>query len=177
MEHRHDSFRNSRTCECRIELRKYMWQWYYGEHISLCSFVDDGISTHESNHRSVVAKVINHVAMVRVLNTIKARSWQNELIVAVGSRSYPAKIRKGRPMTMEIRSTKDEIRKSNAHGFDRSVHCDRIKQLRMFPTIPKMKMVDDAYRFNCLVINFNDRISSASVVDVMFGSIHGVSVG
>jgi hypothetical protein len=45
--------------------------------------------------------VINHVAIVLVLNTIKARSLQTELIVAVGSSFHPANIRVGKPMRIE----------------------------------------------------------------------------
>jgi hypothetical protein len=43
------------------------------------------------------------------------------LIVVVGSRFQPARMRVVNPNSMEIRSTKDETRKSNAHGFVRSV--------------------------------------------------------
>jgi hypothetical protein len=100
--------------------------------------------------------VINHVAIVLVLNTIKARSLQTELIVAVGSRFHPANIRVGKPMRIEMRSIKDETRKITAHGFDRSIRCDKTKQLRIFPIVPKMKIVGDKYRLSSSEIKFND---------------------
>ncbi len=71
-------------------------------------------------------------------------------------------------MRIEIRSINDETRKSNAHGFDRSVRWDKTKQLRIFPTTPKMKIIGDKYRLSCSEVNFNDWISSSlSVVDIM----------
>ncbi len=109
-------------------------------------FIDD------NDHRSIVASVINQIAIVRVLNTTKARSLQIVVFVVVGSSSHPAKILVVRPARIEIKSIKDEARKSNAHGFDRSVRWDKIKQLSVFPTIPKMKIIMAKYRFNCFEI-------------------------
>ncbi len=100
--------------------------------------------------------MINHIAIVLVLNTIKARSLHIQLIVAVGSRFHPANIRVGKPMRIEMRSIKDETRKSTAHGFDRSVRCNKTIQLRIFPTVPKMKIIGDKYRLTCSEMKFND---------------------
>ena len=75
----------------------------------------------DNNHRSTVAVAINQIAIVRVLNTIKARSLQSESIFPVGSTSQPDNIRGIRPMTSEITSTDDEATNKNAQGFDFNV--------------------------------------------------------
>jgi hypothetical protein len=41
---------------------------------------------------------------------------------------------------MKLRWAIDENRKNNAHGFDRRVGCDKVKQLRILPIVPKIKM-------------------------------------
>ena len=93
--------------------------------------------------------MMSHAAIVLVEKTMNARNRHIHVIVAVGSRFQPAKIRVGRPTRIEMRSTRDETKKRRAHGFDRSVDCPRTIQLRVLPIIPKMKMVGDRYRFNC----------------------------
>jgi hypothetical protein len=41
---------------------------------------------------------------------------------------------------MKLRWAIDETKKHNAHGFDRRVGCEKIKQLRTLPMVPKIKM-------------------------------------
>jgi hypothetical protein len=115
----------------------------------------------------MVANVINHIAAVLVLKTTKARNLQIELIVVVGSSSHPDKMRNVKPTRIEIRSIKDEARKSNAHVFDRSVRCDKTRQLRIFPMTPKMKIINATYRLSCLEMQPNKSMIFVLIVDGM----------
>jgi hypothetical protein len=66
------------------------------------------------------------------------------IIIKEGSgwpdRTYPANIRVVKPDRIEIRLAIDDIRNKNEHGFVRSGRCDKTRQLRRLPSIPKIKI-------------------------------------
>ena len=135
------------------------------------------MSVDVNNHRSMVAKVISHVAKVRVLNTVKARILHIQLIVAVGSQCQPAKMRVGRPAKIEMRSTNEETRKSRAQVLERRARWERTRQLRTLPRTPKMNTIGDRYRFSCsetVSIELIRSSSSCGVMDAFWweGQIH-----
>lgn len=98
---------------------------------------------------------------------MKARILQIELVVLVGSRFQPANIREGKPISIDMRSTMDEIRRSKAHGFERSIRFDRTKQLRILPTEPKIKIKDAKHRSICSEMCRNESIILLSVIDAI----------
>jgi hypothetical protein len=83
---------------------------------------------------------MSHRATVLEVYKTKPRSLHNHPIVFVRSAAQPDSIRVVRPERMKLRWAIDENRKNNAHGFDRRVGCDKIKQLRILPIVPKIKM-------------------------------------
>jgi hypothetical protein len=59
----------------------------------------------------------------------------------VKSRSHPARMRVVKPKLIETIFAMDEVRKRKAHGFDRSDGCDRTRQFKIFPIVPKSKII------------------------------------
>jgi hypothetical protein len=97
----------------------------------------------DESHRSIVANVISHEAVVLKVNKAKIRNLQSHPIVSVRSADQPFNRRTATPEIKVKRLAIDDARKSEAHGFERSVRCDRARQLRRLPTVPKIRIAID----------------------------------
>jgi len=84
------------------------------------------------------------------------------VIVFVGLIFQLANIRVEIPININIRFIINEIRKRKAHGFKRNICWDKIKQLRIFSIIPKIKINIVKEEFNCLEMLSSAKIKSTS---------------
>ncbi len=84
--------------------------------------------------------MISHEAVVFEADKIKMRNLQSHPIVSVRSADQPTNNRTLTPEIRVIRLAIDDARKSEAHGFERIVGCDKARQFRRFPIAPKRRI-------------------------------------